>query len=93
MYRKTIAILFSVIFVALITAPAIIIAVDDSIDVSIFYSITEEEEKETIKVFPPNELYEDDYLLTSGANDNLGYFFKNYLKPHLNIISPPPDFI
>lgn len=93
MYRKTIAILFSVLFVALITAPSIIIAIDDSIDVSIFYSITEEEEKETIKVFPINELHEDDHLLTSGTNDNLGYFFKNYLKPHLNIISPPPDFI
>nr|WP_321228976.1 hypothetical protein [uncultured Psychroserpens sp.] len=93
MNRKIIAILFSVLFVALITAPSIIIAIDDSVDVSIFYSITEEEEKETLKVFPMNELNEEDYFLTSNSNDNLGYFFKNYLKPHLNIISPPPDFI
>jgi hypothetical protein len=93
MNRKIIAILFSVLFVALITAPSIIIAIDDSVDVSIFYSITEEEEKETLKVFPMNELNEEDYFLTSSSNDNLGYFFKNYLKPHLNIISPPPDFI
>lgn len=94
MNRKIIAILFSVLFVALITAPSIIIAIDDSVDVSIFYSITEEEEeKETLKVFPMDELNEEDYFLTSNSNDNLGYFFKNYLKPHLNIISPPPDFI
>ncbi|MFD2915146.1 hypothetical protein [Psychroserpens luteus] len=93
MNRKIIAILFSVLFVALITAPSIIIAIDDSVDVSIFYSVTEEEEKETLKVFPMNELDEEDYFLTSNSNDNLGYFFKNYLKPHLNIISPPPDFI
>ncbi|WP_052467002.1 hypothetical protein [Psychroserpens damuponensis] len=93
MRRKAIAILFSCLFVALITAPAIIIAVDDSIDISIFYSITEEEEKETLKVMPLNELNEEDYAVTSNVNDNLGYFFKKYLKPHLNIISPPPDFI
>lgn len=93
MNRKIIAILFSVLFVALITAPSIIIAIDDSVDVSIFYSITEEEEKETLKVFPMGESNEEDYFLTSNSNDNLGYFFKNYLKPHLNIISPPPDFI
>ena len=93
MQRKTIEILFSVLFVALITAPLIIIAMDDSFDVSIFYSITEEEEKETLKILPTKELVEAESLLASNSNDNLGYFFKNYLNPHINILSPPPDFI
>lgn len=93
MQRKTIAILFSILFTALITAPSIIIAMDDSFDVSIFYSITEEEEKESLKIFPINEPSEAESLFASSSNDNLGYFFKNYPKPHLNLISPPPDFI
>lgn len=93
MQRKTIAILFSILFVALITAPSIIIAMDDSFDVSIFYSITEEEEKESLKIFPTNELNEAECLFSSNSIDNLGYFFKNYLNPHINILSPPPDFI
>ncbi|WCO01881.1 hypothetical protein [Psychroserpens ponticola] len=93
MQRKTIAILFSILFVALITAPSIIIAMDDSFDVSIFYSITEEEEKESLKIFPTKEHSEAESLFASNSNDNLGYFFKNYLNPHFNIISPPPDFI
>ncbi len=64
---------------------------DDSFDVSIFYSITEEEEKETLKIFPIKEHGDTEHLLTTNANDNLGYFFKKYPKPHLNLISPPPE--
>ncbi|RKE98653.1 hypothetical protein [Ichthyenterobacterium magnum] len=93
MNKNVIAIFFSVLFMALITAPSIIIAVDDSCDVSIFYSITEEEEKESLKIVPTNELSETECLFASNSNDNLGYFFKSYLNPHINILSPPPDFI
>jgi hypothetical protein len=93
MYRTIIAIFFSILFVALITAPSIIIAMDDSADVSIFYSITEEEENQTLKLFSNNEFSETDCLFSSNAKDKIGYFYKNYPKPHLNLISPPPDFI
>jgi hypothetical protein len=80
---------------AIITAPSIIMALDDSVDVSIFYSLSEEEEEENESfklVFSGNEV-DIDYLGDSLKNYNLGYFFKNYSKPHLNLISPPPDFI
>jgi len=93
MYRTFVAIFFSILFAALITAPSIIIAMDDSVDVSIFYSITEEEENQTLKIFSTNEFVEAECLFTSNSKDKIGYFFKNYPKPHLNLISPPPDFI
>ena len=45
MSRKLSSIFLTLIFVAFISAPTIISLVDDSIDTSIFYSVTEEEEK------------------------------------------------
>lgn len=93
MGKKTIAILFSVLFLAFITAPTIIIAVDNSVDVSIFYSVTEEE-NENLKIpFPDNGFNGLENLLTQDSKENLRYYFKNYPKPHLNLISPPPERI
>jgi len=91
MGKKTIAILFSILFVAFITAPTIIIAVDNSVDVSIFYSITEEENENLKLPFPDNDFNGLENLLTLDSKENLGYYFKNYPKPHLNLISPPPE--
>ncbi len=67
---------------------------DDTVDISVFYSLSEEEEeiKHAKLLFSDNE--EDlDYLRSVLKTNNLCYFFKNYSKPHLNLISPPPDFI
>ncbi len=91
MSKKTIAILFSVLFLAFITAPTIIIAVDNSVDVSIFYSITEEENENLKLPFPDNAFKGLENLLVMDSKENLGYFFKHYPKPHLNLISPPPE--
>ncbi|WP_157805270.1 hypothetical protein [Confluentibacter citreus] len=74
-------------------APSVIIAIDDSIDTSIFYSIAEEEDngksKNLISPFSlmSNELNNHYYL-----NDykSFTYQFKNYPKPHPSLISPPP---
>ncbi|APY01434.1 hypothetical protein BWR22_01580 [Lacinutrix venerupis] len=82
------------LFMAIITAPSIIMVVDDSLDISVFYSLSEEEEETThLKiVFPKNDntesLFSDLYNI-----DELDYFFKKYAKPHLSFTSPPPDFI
>ncbi len=80
-----------VIFMGFITAPSIITILDDSIDISVFYSLAEEEEKggEKILFFAANAI-ESDFNLIESEN-NLEYFFKKYTKPHLNLISPPPD--
>ncbi|WP_242083068.1 hypothetical protein [Aestuariivivens sediminis] len=82
---------------AFIVAPSVISMVNDSIDTSIFYSLAEEEEKGSEKnknmevLFSRSNAFETDFTLFESEN-TLVYFFKKYTKPHLNLISPPPDF-
>jgi len=71
--------------------------VDDTIDISFFYSTSEEEEERghekqiDIEILFSNlKTNESDLVFTSTEN-NLGYCYKNYAKPHLNLISPPPQ--
>ena len=98
MSRNIVSILLSTIFLVFITAPSIIIMIDDSVDVSAFYTSTssEEEENSTEKNKEVNVLdfvrKENETQVSSlKTNNNLGYSFKNYPKIHLNLISPPPD--
>ncbi len=92
MSRNISSIFLTLIFVAFISAPTIISMVDDSIDTSIFYSVTEEEEKVYhIKVLLHNQsTNEVDFALIKAIN-NKEYYFKKYSKPHLNLVSPPPE--
>ena len=94
MYKKTIAIFFTILFVGIIITPTVIVALDDSIDTSVFYSLNEEEENgKTKNIISPYSLQQQvaitDYL--SKTNKQFSYQFKNYPKPHLNLISPPPE--
>lgn len=96
MYRKFISTFFLLIFTAFISAPTIIAMVDDTVDVSVFFASSEEEEK-------GNEKEKDKELLffesldsnlsfnSSKVTNGLTYFFKKYSKPHLNLILPPPE--
>ena len=96
MYKKTIAIFFTVVFMALIVAPSVIVALDDSIDTSIFYSITEEEESGKVKnLLSPFSLVSSEYTAHFKVKNSqlFSYRFKSYPKPHLNLISPPPENI
>jgi hypothetical protein len=99
MKKKLSAIFFSFMFLLLVTAPTIIMAIDDSIDISLFYDITEEEEekgKENTKGFEKFVVDLDidiEGFLSSENSQDLVYTFKTYPKPHLNLISPPPEFI
>ncbi|MEP3837547.1 MAG: hypothetical protein ABJM36_07865 [Algibacter sp.] len=76
------------------SAPSVIAVLDDSVDTSIFYSLAEEEESGKAKnVLSPFSLENNDYLSSIEFKNlqKFGYYFKNYPKPHLNLISPPPD--
>ncbi|WP_299098435.1 hypothetical protein [uncultured Winogradskyella sp.] len=79
---------------ALISAPTIISSIDDSIDITCFFSISEEEENNNAKL-----LFDKDHQISESLFEDplptnfIGYTFKNYSIPHLNLISPPPDFI
>jgi hypothetical protein len=92
MIKHTIAIFFTLILLALIAAPSIIIAIDDSVDTSIFYSATEEEETSKIKLQWPNDFIDSERVIVFDNLETIEYFFKTYPKPHLNLIFPPPEF-
>ena len=92
MIKKTVSIFFTVLFVAIISAPSIVVFADDSIDVSILYSLSEEEEEtKNLKIIVSDNNEETNFLNVSLKFQNSRYHFKNYPKPHLNLISPPPD--
>ncbi len=89
------AIFFTILFMAIISAPTIIASIDDSVDISYFFGIGEEEEEsENVKLVIENnlELSEDLFALQTNVH-LIGYTFKTYPKPHLNLIIPPPEFI
>lgn len=97
MPKNIVSILLTFIFVAFLTAPTIISLVDDSVDISIFYTSSSQEEekgleknKEVEILFSDSRMSDLDFSSTESEN-NLRYFFKNYPKPHLNLISPPPE--
>ena len=95
MLRNLVSIFFSLIFLAFLAAPSIITIIDDSIDVSIFYASSEEEEKgheknKDTEILFSESINNDLVFDSKKTKNNLGYYFKNYPKPHLNLIIPPP---
>ena len=79
---------------ALISAPTIIMSVDNSVDTSIFFGLNEEEEKEGVKLlFEITSLELENLFLDIENTEVDAYTFGNYPKPHLNLISPPPEII
>lgn len=82
------------IFMALVAAPTVILSFDNTVDVSSFYGISEEEEHQSVQLVFDN-FNEDVYafLFSGKASYSIGYPFKTYPKPHLNLISPPPEVI
>ncbi|WP_299333367.1 hypothetical protein [uncultured Psychroserpens sp.] len=83
----------------LIVAPAVIMAIDESMDMSCLYNISEEEEEKESEKNKELEVFVDctgeneESFISTNRNKYLVYAFKNYPKPHLNLISPPPEFI
>ncbi|WP_411766331.1 hypothetical protein [Winogradskyella sp. A3E31] len=91
--KHKIAIFFTILFMAIISAPTIIMSVDNSADISIFYSLNEEEETESFKLLFDKQEKSDHFVEMYSDDHSTGYTFKNYPKPHLNLVSPPPEFI
>ncbi|WP_299526159.1 hypothetical protein [Winogradskyella sp.] len=80
-----------ILFMCIISAPTIIVSIDKSVDTSILFGLNEEEEKEDFKLLfelsiEDIEKFSSDYL----NMNSVGYMSKKYLKPHLNLIFPPP---
>ncbi|WAC00889.1 hypothetical protein N7U66_11635 [Lacinutrix neustonica] len=96
MFKKTISIFFVLLFLATITAPSIIIAMDNSVDISVFYSLSEEEEEKTkekdkVETYLSEKISTSDSFIELLERKDIRYYFKKYQKPHLNLISPPPE--
>ncbi len=93
--KKPIAILFTFVLLSCITAPTVLKVIDSSIDISIVYNLSEEEEKETQTI----KGYE--LLFSKALDPNIssitetisffGPYIKNYKILHLNQFSPPPE--
>jgi hypothetical protein len=97
MPKNIVSILLTFIFVAFIAAPTMINLVDDTVDISIFYTTSSPEEEKGLEknkeieiLFSLSMISDLDFSSIENEN-NLGYYFKNYPKPHLNLISPPPE--
>ncbi|WP_179021275.1 hypothetical protein [Winogradskyella forsetii] len=93
-YKYKSAVFFTILLMVFISAPTIIVSFDDTSDVTCFYSIAEEEENQQIKlVLEPSNPNSSGFFEEEVNTSSIGYTFKQYPKPHLNLISPPPDFI
>lgn len=96
MSKRILTSLLSILFLLFIVAPTVLLVIDDSVNASLFYSVTEEEEKGSELNIEVEPLFFE--LISSSiipaflnAEDNLEFFLKKHPKPHLNLISPPPD--
>lgn len=91
MLKNVVAIILSSIFTLIAVVPTVMMVLDDSTDVSIFYDASEEEKDQDKKEFI---LLAVKKSLLIDANDfeesNLEYYFKSYKKPHIKLTSPPP---
>ena len=98
MKQKLSAVFFLLIFTSLISAPTVLMVIDDSIDISCFYTINEEEEEKGHEIIKEGKMFYNesvnisDYIKGINELKEYVYFFKSYPKPHLNLISPPPEF-
>lgn len=96
MSKKTIAIFFICLFTAFLSVPSIIVAIDNSIDITILFGNPEEEENEKntkLEILHLNNSNNREYFLSSLDELLLEYRYGQYSIPHLNLISPPPENI
>ncbi|UKM65712.1 hypothetical protein GSB9_02283 [Flavobacteriaceae bacterium GSB9] len=95
MLKHIVSIFFTSVFVLFLMAPTAVAFLDDSVDVSVFFTTSEEEEKGGKKNTEKELLYYEmdatELEFAFGDNEhNLEYYQKKYPNPHLKLTSPPP---
>ncbi|TYB75937.1 hypothetical protein ES676_05675 [Bizionia saleffrena] len=97
MPKISLSIILTFLFIGFIVTPTFIVAMDKTADVSSFYSITEEEEQNSVSknIEVVQNSQNNEFLVIHLTKDkaDILYRFKNYSKPNLNIISPPPEYL
>lgn len=93
-----IAILFSILFVSVISAPTIISFVDANQDISIFLNLNEEEEDnyeseafKELKVYPHS--YSTIFFRKIQKRQIVRFNSKKYISLFPKITTPPPKFV
>ena len=96
MKKRGISLVFSILFLLFIGLPTILTMVDNSIDISLIISTsTDDEESEKnldFQVIFPHVKSNNLGTILSYSKNSLLLCHKKYGKPHLDIISPPPDY-
>ncbi|RNL88709.1 hypothetical protein ED312_07940 [Sinomicrobium pectinilyticum] len=93
---KNIAISLLVLFGIFIITPAVVTIIQKNADVSMFYSATEEESKETVKVIDDRiikSMYETCFCLSSPFNESIATGYREILHNSflVNKFCPPPE--
>jgi len=92
-FKRNLALFFMMFFMFIISAPTIIVSMDNSFDTTIFLDVNEEEEKDGVKLLFEITSQDIEYFDLDVLNsDRDEYTFKKYSKPHINLIFPPPDY-
>ncbi len=96
MSRKGIALFFLTVFLISAMAPTILSFIDGNSEICLLIDMGEEEskEKEASKDAETKIVHLSNTNLSLyglGLSDAMGYYLKNYSKPYLNLVSPPPE--
>ncbi|GAB5564817.1 MAG: hypothetical protein Wins2KO_18800 [Winogradskyella sp.] len=92
--KQNLALCLMILFMAIVSAPTIILSIDDSVDTTILYGCNEEEELEDFELlFEMTSIITLDTFTTKFDGTRDAYSQKNYLQPHLNLVLPPPEFL
>lgn len=96
MPKKTVSYFFIILFTLFLAAPTVISVIQKSFDTSVFYSITEEENKvnETLKVFEVKLIEHERFgLCVFDLEKEKSYnsYIKNYISNDMECFSPPPE--
>ncbi len=98
MFKATIAIFFSLLFVTLIAAPTIVVVMGADYDVSILIDSNEEEEKEgkeslndtEVKVLQTSQKSSSE--VASSKTSILEFYSNKYSSTYTELLSPPPEY-
>lgn len=101
MSKKSLPILFIIIFITFTVVPYVFVFIDDTVDISILISVSDEEEEQgenknkrkKIKALSKDNIVDSIFFSAFKNIEYINCIYKKYTKPHLNIISPPPEFI
>ena len=97
MKKTTISICFTIIFSSFLAAPLVITILDASFDISIFYSIDEEENNNNYEIKHKEITFQDwhkseSLVLELLKKSPFDFYLNNYSQLSLETNSPPPDY-